>query len=72
MTTLWNIFYCQSKFNALDGAGDMLIDFAAKAILKTVHGKEDICRAIQEYYRQCPEICEKKYNEGLALVAAMN
>jgi hypothetical protein len=66
MRTLWDIFYIQSPESILDGAGDMLVDFAARAILAG-HGKEQIVEAIGEYYRQCEEVAERKYIHGLRI-----
>ncbi len=65
--TLFNIFYCQSKCNYIDGAGDALIDFAIKAILWG-HKFELIVAAIGEYYRQTEEVCIRKYNQAILLL----
>ena len=65
--TLWEIFYCQDKINMLDGAGDMLVDFAAKGIYAE-HSQKDIVEFIGTYYHQCAELCESKYQKGLEIV----
>ena len=51
----------------LDGAGDMLVDFAAKGIYAE-HSQKDIVEFIGTYYHQCAELCESKYQKGLEIV----
>jgi hypothetical protein len=66
MRTLEDIFKVQSKTSTLIGASDMLEDFAAKGILAG-HNKEEIVKAIGEYYSQCKEVAETKYIHGLKI-----
>jgi hypothetical protein len=66
MRTPQEIFNGQSKIFCLDGATDMLEDFAARCILAG-HNKEDTVKAVGEHYRQCEEVAETKYIRGLKI-----
>lgn len=68
MRTPQEIFHIQSTISALDGASDMLEDFAARCILAG-HNKEDTVKAVGEHYRQCEEVAERKYIQGLRIAA---
>lgn len=66
MRTPQEVFNSQSKMFILDGATNMLEDFAARCILAG-HNKEDTVKAIGEHYRQCQEVAETKYIHGLRI-----
>lgn len=67
------IFDCQSKFGALDGATDMLEDFAAKCVLSKANSllrniptftDDDILKWLQYFYNQVRKVCLRKLTRG--------
>lgn len=64
---LWKIFFNQNTFNHYENCGDSLVDFAIKGIKKGFT-KAEICAHLSEYYRQCDEICESKYDQALEYI----
>jgi hypothetical protein len=68
METIEDIYRFQSKLTSIDGATDMLQDFAAKSILKGF-SKEETVKALSDLYRQCDEVAESKYNQALGIIA---